>query len=423
MRLFSLSLSAATLLSFNLAYALTPSFESSEHVNAGNNVKIHLSLSDKGQFAAKLPLPSGLNITYGDIVSLGDFYELVDQPIVQGKSPEERKLRFINAFVSFAYNTNAAYEAKQILQVIHDNQAVVDAAVERGEDPEYVFTRIANESNRQFNCITGGGCDPDSWYLTPGRYLTLAKVDFDHFGHNAWQAYMIGHEVAIDEAIAAHQNNDTGRLVIAYAMNAFANHFLSDRFATGHMRTPRVRLTTEVSPADVGSLLASYMHKEENSHGLHVKNIRGDRWIAYGDRTYYTHRNAVNRNFLLQTMQISADHIFYAFKTGKLPPCEAEAQLIPHPEEVADQAQQDVSALFYYDKDKKILMRRENVGNLYDRHWTADWWGWSTLVLLSDTFGLPVSSQAQLASSPYAERAVRDGLIKDKVILAYLQKK
>jgi hypothetical protein len=44
------------------------------------------------------------------------------------------------------------------------------------------------------------------------------------------------HAVACQMA-ASGETNDT--LMFAYAMNAFADHFLEDSFSAGHMRTPR----------------------------------------------------------------------------------------------------------------------------------------------------------------------------------------
>lgn len=38
-----------------------------------------------------------------------------------------------------------------------------------------------------------------------------------------------------------------------------------------------------VTPSNVGHLLCKYMHDEDNKFGLHVTNLRGDKWISYGD--------------------------------------------------------------------------------------------------------------------------------------------
>ena len=63
-------------------------------------------------------------------------------------------------------------------------------------------------------------------------YLRLAQLNLDHFGEDAHTAYSAGHYTAMSEAA-------NGNLEVAYAMNAFADHYLGDCFAAGHMRTPR----------------------------------------------------------------------------------------------------------------------------------------------------------------------------------------
>ena len=50
-----------------------------------------------------------------------------------------------------------------------------------------------------------------------------------------------------------------------------------------HCRTPRVDLSMNVTPSFLGDLLCKYMHDEDNKHGLHVTNVRGDKWKSYGD--------------------------------------------------------------------------------------------------------------------------------------------
>ena len=272
----------------------------------------------------------------------------------------------------------------------------------------------AGESNRQFNCITGGGCTKEGWWLIPGRYLKLAETDYDHFGSNAWLSYTVGHQAALEEAQRAHQTGDLTRLKIAYAMNAFACHFLTDRFAAGHIRTPRVELPEHVVPKITGALLLHYMHDEENTHGLHVHNTRGDRWVAYGDKVYFTQKNKTSRGILQETMQTSALQIFQTFLTGKMEDNQAVHDLVPHPDEIKNGAVIDISPLFYWDSDQGKMMRRMDVSNVYDRRWTEDWWGWSTLILLAEIYGMPGRSQAMLARSEYAEQAFRDGLISEK---------
>ena len=65
-------------------------------------------------------------------------------------------------------------------------------------------------------------------------YLGLSLINWDHFGNDARTAYSTGHSAAIDYARQAGSSWD-----VAYAMNAFADHYLQDLFSAGHLRNPR----------------------------------------------------------------------------------------------------------------------------------------------------------------------------------------
>ena len=69
---------------------------------------------------------------------------------------------------------------------------------------------------RKLEEITSGRSD------FPG-YAGLAQINWDHFGDDARTAYNAGHATAIQRAI-------DGDLEGAYALNAFADHFLQDSF-------------------------------------------------------------------------------------------------------------------------------------------------------------------------------------------------
>lgn len=391
-------------------------FASAEHITIGDNIKLFFFPGDQGTPGAYLHLPNGLSLTYGDIIAFGDLYGVSDKAISKGSTDNERRSLFLSAFNSFARDPNVILEASQLLKVMHDEKQNLEDAIRNDESSEAFYKRWGDTTSRQYNCITGGGCNSD-WYLKPGRYLQLAENDFDHFGNNAWITYLTGHELAIETAIAAHQTRNNQLLELAYAMNAFACHFLTDRFASGHIRTPRNELPTHITPELVGSILGSYMHTEENAAGLHVHNLRGDHWIAYGDNSYYNPDNTQQRLLINETIQNSTLQIFQAYLTGSNKINDTVSPLIPQPDENGNQANVDISPLFYWDSDTQKLMRRKDISNVYDRHWTDDWWGWSTLIELERERGLPKESQAQLALSKLANQAIQQGVITDDQVL------
>lgn len=325
-------------------------FESFEHVIAGDRISLP-GISDK-----LLHLKNGLALSFGEIIAMGDFYGVPDFPIARGKSSAKRSDRFMAAFHALADNPNSVSEATKIIAAIHQSKP--------GEDQTILW-----------NCLTGGACSGMTWWLEPGRYLLLVASDYDHFGHEAVTAYITGHELALQAALS-------GDLEQAYALDAFACHFLTDRFSSGHIRTPRAKLPEHVTPGVIGSLLAHFMHNEKSSYGLHVHNQRGDTWVAYGDGKYLDPKNEDNLRILQEALQLSVNDVYAAFSTASLPITHSPLALIPEADEKGPQATLDIAPLFYWDTNTETLMRRENLGNPYDHHWTDAWIGWSTLAAL-----------------------------------------
>ena len=362
-------------------------FSGGEHLSLGNGIK--LKFSDKQVEATnfKFHLQNGLMLSYGEIISFGDYYGTPGSPIVASLPESQRRGLFIAAYHGLSVDSAAVSEVPQVLSVMHSELSAIEDGMKHGDKPSDIYKRIVGDNDRQYNCITGGGCD-DQWWLKQGRFLKLAATNDDHFNPNAWTAYLTGHEIAIEKALDARQSGDTKKLEDAYAINAFASHFLADSFASGHIRTPRTELRTMVTPEVAGSLLSHYMHDEENESGLHVHNMRGDKWIAYGDGSYFNSANFNNREKIREALQLSADEIYNAFRYGDTKTT-GVLSLVPIADTTRDQLGEDIAPMFYLDKIENKLMRRNDLANLYDFSWTDDWWGWSTVALLSAERGIP----------------------------------
>lgn len=179
-----------------------------------------------------------------------------------------------------------------------------------------------NDEDEDFDEATGGG-GPGSPIF--GRYSGLALTNLDHFGVDAMICYRAGHIAAQQAAVQASKSaNPDHDLMVAYAINAFADHFLTDLFAAGHMRTPRRKiyeyksnLGFQLDPISAG-ICAKAMHDEDNKFGLWVENKRGDRWVAYGDARYRDLQNAANRAIMKKALQQSMDDVWNAFHTGNI---------------------------------------------------------------------------------------------------------
>jgi hypothetical protein len=118
--------------------------------------------------------------------------------------------------------------------------------------------------------------DSGTFWLTTYRswieYGLLALDNVEHFTPHNWYQYARHHLNALDLAL---DRNLDGALV----RNAFADHFLTDAFASGHTRTPRLLPTGK----KLGAVASKRMHDEENEHGLWFYNREGYVWHGYGD--------------------------------------------------------------------------------------------------------------------------------------------
>eukprot|EP00443_Scrippsiella_acuminata_P093635 CAMPEP_0115538156 /NCGR_PEP_ID=MMETSP0271-20121206/88721_1 /TAXON_ID=71861 /ORGANISM="Scrippsiella trochoidea, Strain CCMP3099" /LENGTH=141 /DNA_ID=CAMNT_0002971019 /DNA_START=137 /DNA_END=558 /DNA_ORIENTATION=- len=110
------------------------------------------------------------------------------------------------------------------------------------------------------------------FWLNFEHAVEVAKFNFDHFGPCLQTVYAVGHRMALEKAYQGGKQRHAGKLQMAYAMNAFADHMLSDMFAAGHIRTPRVEIGKSCVREGTGSLdvhilsaalTAQQMHEED----------------------------------------------------------------------------------------------------------------------------------------------------------------
>ena len=119
------------------------------------------------------------------------------------------------------------------------------------------------------------------------------------------------------------------------------------------------------------------MHDEDNQYGLRVTNLRGDKWIAYGDGTLLKEESRDNLRIAAEAVQRSVNQIYEAYKdpAKTLDPNEV-SRLIPF----VDQKGRNNSPLFQV-KDGK-LHRRSDINDLQDRKTISNWWGATTAAML-----------------------------------------
>ena len=360
-------------------------FEGGEHTAIGDETLLRFVQGEPSipGSQVKLHLPNGLALTYGQIIALGgDFYGIPGQPISDGASPAERVQRFTAAFNSLATLPASRDEAGKILAVMQKEINAVKQAIKEGKQAHEAYDALGDTLSEEWNRITGGG-SVVSATVPLGRYLKLAADNADHFGEWALSAYLAGHTGALQQAVVAHQSGSDQQLELAYAMNSFADHFLTDLFSAGHLRVPRKQLARVVTPGELGSLISRFMHDEDSKFGLKVRNALGDEWHAYGDKRYFDSNDAANRAQVKRAVQASADEIFEAYVSGILPsPATYKAPLYVPDLNAVNNPSTNFSPLFKAEGDK--VLRRKDVNNLNDKQWTNDWWGWSTYLLLQN---------------------------------------
>ena len=308
--------------------------ESCEHVAVGNAIQLAGADGTRTQ-AGTTPLPVGNRaLQYGQVIALGgDFYGVGTQAASQGHPALEplapiSSVEFPEQAFSSAYLTLAgapAAELDGILRVMGEEQSAIDEAIKAGKQPSTAYKKLGDSLSYKWNEITGGGSaalGAFSILTQPGRYINLATVNMDHFGADAVTAYLAGHGLAMQQAARMHGGDPHSpavnmKLLQCYGFNAFADHFLTDLFAAGHVRTPRRALwSTPGTIAGETGLLTRAAHNEENHDGLHVQNSRGEHWVAYGDGKELDDVNVANLAMAIAAVQASADEVYQAFLTG-----------------------------------------------------------------------------------------------------------
>jgi hypothetical protein len=379
--------------------------ESSEHVVVGDSITLSL-LDGTTVPAAATPLPVGdRTLSYGRIVALGgDFYGVrgkaattttaAVQPYQPISSATDPGAAFALAYGSLANAPDA--ELARILQVMAKEQAAIDNRPE-GTKPSDAFAVLGDSLSYEWNEITGGGPasrGKASVVLQPGRYITLATVNMDHFGTDAVKAYLAGHLLALRSAAQLHQMDPKSpqarmKLLQAYGFNAFADHFLSDLFAAGHIRTPR-RPLYEISGTIAGEtgMIARAMHNEDNKDGLHVRNARGDRWVAYGDGFVLDDASRDNRVMAIAAVQASADEVYRAAATGQAAVAQPAAlQLTPVLEDFVAKpgpGGPDHPPLFWADAKHYVYRRGGLAGDWHDTSNYDFFWPFSVAKMAAD---------------------------------------
>lgn len=363
--------------------------ESAEHIWIGDQIGLqHAAGKEPARRTTILKISDKeypCSLRYGQIIALaGDFYGVVGGPISMAADQEEA---FRQAWGTLARPDPG--QLHEILEIMAEEIAALDKVIEENKDvkpgskgwkePSLVYAELADSLSHRWNGATGGSYKE---WVPPGRYLELAAENFDHFGLMARTAYQVGHRVAMQHAVlASQQPSEKDRrtmLDIAYAMNAFADHFLSDLFSAGHLRVPRKELYDRFSPAGpVGKIISGAlvrdMHNEDCWYGLSVRNAAGDNWTAYGDTRLLDSVSERNRTLVVQAVQFSADDVWRAYQG--LEHRESALALVPDVQELMKEESaenhRNSSPVFRFQSPD--VVRRIYLENRSSYTWTDYW--------------------------------------------------
>jgi len=186
------------------------------------------------------------------------------------------------------------------------------------------------------------------------NYINLAEHNEDHFGFYNIKRYVAEHDQALALAKHAHDLRQQGdgaadaALREALFQAAFADHFLTDGFASGHIRNPRRQTLAWAESHGYSRRTAAAFSKilhdrdgeirESGEHGLAVRNARGDEWFARCDAQLFYKNAGDSRAVQLVTeaVEISLDEFFAAYDSGVLPEGKFPAlDLVPYPDEAS----------------------------------------------------------------------------------------
>jgi hypothetical protein len=181
------------------------------------------------------------------------------------------------------------------------------------------------------------------------RFAALALANHCHFGMQSWDGtiddasnealrlYQRYHEraMAMVWPAGAGQSSTERKAVLlqALAIDAFGCHFLTDLFASGHIRTPRKALNDQLDIL-LGGAASCKMHEEDNKRGLWCEE-RGRKgsgkrvvWHAYGDHKIDADKEKMHLNQVCEAVRRSAEEVFVTF-CGKPLPTENAVALLP----------------------------------------------------------------------------------------------
>ncbi len=283
-------------------------FEAGEHADAVDGAAARLGLDTRTgvgrQMGRMITLANGEQVSQGEITAMmGDFYGAYTRG-------EDGRQHF-DPSASFDAMQNAdPEEMRRILGHVRSEQAGVQAAITSGGEatPTAPATLEAETVARHQRTDANGT-------TTGYSFLELAQLNTNHFStedesgtDNNLGAYGAFHTMAAQAAQRAHDlppgPEREAAEQRALALEASSQHFMTDRFASGHQFDKQQLMDANsggVGGATEANVRASVVHNEMNAGGLNgdtsgvMLHNGADSWRAYGDGEWANGGNDSNR--------------------------------------------------------------------------------------------------------------------------------
>ncbi|CAF3473750.1 unnamed protein product [Fusarium graminearum] len=259
-----------------------------EHRFLGDSVDIHQSLAEdpkspNGHTASTMHLTNGLAVSYGEINGLAGDYFGLDKPISSEPNHEQMKKMFRRWFDMLDFSPAGKLKAEAIRKELNSTNEKALAVMSANSD-NAADELAAVYKNNPLDITHLEDVSKDTRWAIGSTFMQLLEGNVDHFAAEARATYDAGHAVALELAAEGH-------LDIALAVNGFADHFLEDSFAAGHIRVPRreiaeIAKTNPISIPSFSKIInasSNVMHNEDGELGLWLESPSGEKWKSFGD--------------------------------------------------------------------------------------------------------------------------------------------
>lgn len=272
------------------------------------------------------------HLTFGEVIALaGDYYAHLDEQAAQ----------------ELKDTWPAPPAAVRLLAGDYRQPALRDDHPEITRDILKTTYRDKAASQDKLSQVTALAHDGLFGQYPVRRYLALASQNYCHFAcqpptgvpddetNEALRLYRAYHARALALAEQSRAQASDAMFLDALVVDAFGCHFLTDLFATGHMRVPRRILSERYGIMRGAQGYAHEMHCEDNNLGLwcttRIAETPRRVWRGFGDTKLFTKEAVLHFDMVKESVRRSAAEVFARFCGSAWTPQQSAEALIPVP--------------------------------------------------------------------------------------------